>query len=77
MDSSLDETRQRILDLRAEMQVVEGQMRIEVVQGIDCSANASRLIDMRKDLVRLIKQRNDLGSGEALLPYKERFFAAT
>jgi hypothetical protein len=31
---------------------------------------------MRKDLVRLIKQRNELGGAEALLPYKERFFAA-
>jgi hypothetical protein len=75
MDGSLDEKRQQIQDLRAAMQAVEHQMRIEVSQDKDCRATASRLIDMRKDLVRLIKQRNELGGAEALLPYKERFFA--
>ena len=57
------------------MQAVENQMRDQIAQGRDCSATASRLIDMRKDLVRLIKQRNALGGVEVLLPYKERFFA--
>ena len=76
MEVSLDEKRQQISDLRTEMHAVENQMRLQIAHDLDLSEIAGRLINMRKELVQLIKQRDQLGGGEVLLPYKERVFAA-
>ena len=77
MEVSLDEKRKQILDLRTEMHAVENQMRLQVARDLEFSEIAGRLIEMRKALVQLIQQRNELGGAEALLPYKDRFFVET
>ena len=77
MEVGLEENRQQILQLRAEMQAVENQVRLQLSHGLDFSEISGRLMDMRKELVQLIRQRDELGGREVLPPYKERFFAAT
>ena len=61
MEISLEEKRQQILHFRAEMHALENQMRLQIAHDLNFSEIAGRLIDMRKDLVQLIKQRNQLG----------------
>src|SRR5262249_13896949 len=77
VDNRLNEKRQQIAELRAEMHAVENQMRLQIFHDLEYGEIAYQLIDMRKKLVRSIRERNELGGVEVCLPYRERFIATT
>ena len=76
MDDKLNEVRKQIMDLRAEMDVLENQVRLAVRNDLDCSETSTRLLAARKEMVRLIRVRNQLGGREMALAYNERFAAS-
>ena len=75
MSPHLDEIRKQISDLRAEMTALENQVRLQIKADLDCSDVAMRLLTARKDMVGLIRIRNQLGGTEVALAYSERFAA--
>jgi len=75
MDNKINEIRRKISFLRSEMLVLEDAIRAQVSRDEDCSVSALRLIDMRRQMVALIGQRNALGGHERLLNVEERLKA--
>ena len=76
MDNQLNEVRKQITDLRAEMNTLENQIRLAVRSGLECGEASHRLLEARRQMVKLIRERNVLGGAEAGLTYNERFVAA-
>lgn len=76
MNDKLNEVRRQIKDLRAEMSVLENQVRLQIRNDLDCSETSWRLLTARKEMVRLIWFRNQLGGREMALAYNERFAAS-
>jgi len=76
MDNHLNDVRKQITDLRAEMDTLENQIRLEVRSGLECGEASHRLLEARRQMVRLIQERNALGGAETGLTYNERFVAA-
>ena len=76
MDNRLNEIRKRISALRIEMSELENQIRLQVRHDIDCTDASLSLIENRKDLVTLIRERNALGGSETCPTIAERLAAS-
>jgi hypothetical protein len=76
MDNKLNEIRQRISALRTDMSDLENQIRLQVRHDIDCTDASLRLIENRKELVALIRERNALGGSENCPTIAERLAAS-
>lgn len=72
MDNRLNETRKKISDLRAEMISVENQVRLLIAHDMECNDVSLRLIELRKSLIPLIRQRDALGGAETCPSIAER-----
>ncbi len=72
MDNRINEIRRKISSLRAEMGSLEGTVRQQVNQGLDCAEAAYCLMAMRADVVELIGQWKAAGGGEWLPAGRER-----
>jgi hypothetical protein len=75
MDNKINEIRRKISFLRSEMLTLEDTIRLQVTGDEDCSESALRLMDMRGQLLALIRQRNALGGRERVLNVEERLKA--
>jgi hypothetical protein len=72
MDNRLNEIRRKISTFRAEMRVVETDMRGHIAHDRDCGVAATRLLAMRKDLALLIEEFTALGGAVSLPTVDER-----
>jgi hypothetical protein len=75
MDNRINEIRSKISFLRSEMLALEATIRQQINRDEDCSEAALRLMEMRGQLVTLIRERNALGGHERLLNVEERLRA--
>src|SRR4051812_26821584 len=64
MDSKLNEIRRNISRLRADMLVLQQDIRVQVNHDLDCSESSISLMAMRTQMVNLIARRNALGGIE-------------
>jgi hypothetical protein len=72
MDNRLNQIRKKIRAFRAEMRVVETEMRKQIAHDRDCTATGSRLLEMRKDLAVMIEEFTALGGAVRLPTVDER-----
>jgi hypothetical protein len=72
MDNRLNEIRKKISVLRAEMRMVETEMRKQITHDQDCTAAGTRLLAMRKDLAVMIEKFTALGGAVPLPTVDER-----
>jgi hypothetical protein len=72
MDNKINEIRRKIRALRAKMLDIEGSIRDQIKRDLDCTDASLRLMDMRRELVSLIGQRDALGGGETCPNIAER-----
>jgi hypothetical protein len=75
MDNKINEIRRTISALRLEMLTLEDTIRAQVNRDEDCSETALRLMEMRRQMLALIRQRNTLGGQERVLNVEERLKA--
>jgi hypothetical protein len=75
MDNKLNEIRRKISALRLGMLTLEDTIRTQVDRDEDCSETAFRLMDMRGQMVALVRQREALGGRERMLNVEERLKA--
>jgi len=64
MHCKLNEIRRKISHLRAEMLLLQRDIRSQVNHDLDCSESSFRLMAMRAQMVDLIAQRNATGGIE-------------
>jgi len=64
MSRKLNEIRRKISHLRAEMLILQRDIRARVNQDLDCSEFSVRLMAMRAQMIDLIGQRNATGGIE-------------
>ena len=76
MDNRLNEIRRKISAFRAEMRVVETEMRSHIAHDRDCTAAGTRLLAMRKDLALMIEEFTALGGAVPLPTVGERLKAS-
>jgi hypothetical protein len=72
MDNRLNEIRRKIKAFRAEMRVVETEMRGHIAHDRDCAAAGTRLLAMRKNLALMIEEFTQLGGSVSLPTVDER-----
>jgi hypothetical protein len=72
MDNRINDIRRKISVLRAEMLDVEVAIRDQIRRDLDCTESSLRLMRMRKDIVRLIGERDALGGRESCPNIAER-----
>jgi hypothetical protein len=72
VDNRLNEIRKKIRAFRAEMSVVETEMRKQITHDQDCAAAGKRLLAMRKDLAVMIQELTALGGAVPLPKVDER-----
>src|SRR3954471_21787554 len=65
MVSKLNEIRRKISRLRADMLILQQDIRGQVNHDLDCSESSVRLMAMRTQMADLIDRRNALGGIEA------------
>ena len=65
MDNKINEIRRKISALRGKMLDIEGSIRDQINHDLDCTGASLRLMDMRREMVSLIRQRDTLGEGES------------
>lgn len=75
MDNKLNEIRGKIRALRAAMLDLEDKIRAQVNRDEDCSETSLRLMEMRREMLDLIRQRNAMGGDERMLSVGERLEA--
>jgi hypothetical protein len=75
MDNKINEIRSKIIALRLEMLTREDTIRLQVDRDEDCSETAFRLMEMRGQMVALVRQREALGGYERMLNVEERLKA--
>jgi hypothetical protein len=75
MDNKINEIRRKIGFLRSEMLDLEDAIRAQVNREEDCSVTGRRLMDMRRQMVALVRQRDALGGRERMLTVEERLKA--
>jgi len=71
MDNRINEIHRKISSLRAEMGSLEGAIRQQVNQGLDCAEAAHCLMAMRAEVVERIGQWKAAGGGQWLPPGRE------
>ena len=72
MDNKINEIRRKISALRAKMLDTEGSIRDQINHDMDCTDASLRLMDMRREMISLIGQRDSLGGGETCPNIAER-----
>jgi hypothetical protein len=72
MDNRLNEIRRKIKAFRAEMRVVETEMRGHITHDRDCSGASAHLLAMRKNLALMIEEFTALGGAVPLPTVDER-----
>jgi hypothetical protein len=75
MNNKINEIRIKISALRLEMLTFEDTIRLQVNRDEDCSDTSFRLMDMRGQMVALVRQREALGGYERMLNVEERLKA--
>jgi hypothetical protein len=75
MDNKINEIRRTISTLRLQMLTLEDTIRLQVSRDEDCSETALRLMDMRRQMIALLGQRDALGGHERVLNVEERLKA--
>jgi hypothetical protein len=75
MDNKINEIRRKIIVLRLEMLTLEDTIRTQVDRDEDCSETAFRLMEMRGQMVALVRQREAPGGYERMLNVEERLKA--
>jgi hypothetical protein len=75
MDNKLNEIRGKIRALRAAMLDLEDKIRAQVNRDEECSEISLRLMEMRREMLDLIRQRNAMGGDERMLSVGERLKA--
>jgi hypothetical protein len=75
MDNRLNQIRRKISFLRSEMLTIEALIRQQVNRDEDCSEAALQLMEMRGQMVALIRDREAMGGYERLLNVDERLKA--
>jgi hypothetical protein len=66
MDNRLNEIRKKISAFRAEMRVVETEMRKQIAHEQDCTAAGTQLLAMRQELAVMIEEFTALGGAVPL-----------
>jgi hypothetical protein len=72
MDNRLNEIRKKIRAFRAQMRVVETEMRKHIAHDQDCTLAGTRLLAMRKGLAVMIEEFTALGGAVPLPTVDER-----
>ena len=72
MDNKINEIRRKISVLRAKMLETEDSVRDQINRDLDCTETSLRLMDMRREMLSLIGQRNALGGWETCPNIAER-----
>jgi hypothetical protein len=72
MDNKINEIRRKISGLRAKMLEIEGSIRDQVNRDLDCTEASLQLMEMRRQMVGLIEQRDALGGQESCPNIAER-----
>jgi hypothetical protein len=72
MDNRLNEIRKKIRAFRAQMRVVETEMRKHIAHDQDCTLAGTRLLAMRKGLAVMIEELTALGGAVPLPTVDER-----
>jgi hypothetical protein len=72
MDNKINEIRRKISALRAKMLDIEGSIRDQINRDLDCTDASLRLMDMRRQMVSLIRERDALGGREECPNIAER-----
>jgi hypothetical protein len=72
MDNRLNEIRKKIRAFRAEMRMVENEMRRQIAHDRDCTAAGTRLLAMRRGLAVMIEEFTALGGAVPLPTVDER-----
>ena len=75
MNNKINEIRIKISALRLEMLTFEDTIRLQVNRDEDCSDTSFRLMDMRGQMVALVRQREAHGGYERMLNVEERLKA--
>jgi hypothetical protein len=66
MDNKISEIRKKIRALRLSMLEAEAVMRDQISRGDDCSDVAGKILAMRAEMVRLVRERTILGDREPI-----------
>jgi hypothetical protein len=72
MDNRINEIRCKISGLRAEMLKAEDSIRDQINRDLDCSETSLKLMEMRREMVSLIQERDALGGWEKCPNIAER-----
>jgi hypothetical protein len=72
MDNKINEIRRKISGLRARMLDAEASIRDQINRDLDCTETSLRLMDMRREMVSLIQERDALGGWEKCPNIAER-----
>jgi hypothetical protein len=72
MDNKINEIRRKISVLRAEMLKAEDSIRDQINGDMDCTETSLRLMEMRREMVSLIRERDALGGWEKCPNIAER-----
>jgi hypothetical protein len=72
MDNKINEIRRKISALRAKMLDAEDSIRDQINRALDCTETSLRLMDMRREMLSPIGQRNALGGWETCPNIAER-----
>ena len=72
MDNKINEIRRKISALRAEMLKAEDSIREQINRDLDCSETSLQLMEMRREMVSLIRERDALGGWERCPNIAER-----
>ena len=72
MDNKINEIRRKIRALRAKMLDTEDSIRGQINRDLDCTETSVRLMEMRREMICLIGQRDALGGQETCPNIAER-----
>jgi hypothetical protein len=72
MDNRLNEIRRKISALRAEMLNVEGSIRDQINDNLDCTEASLRLMALRREMIDLLQQRKIAGGDDRCPTVEER-----
>jgi hypothetical protein len=72
MDNRINDIRRKISMLRAEVLDVEATICDQIKHDLDCTESSLRLMEMRKEIIGLIVERDALGGRESCPNITER-----
>jgi hypothetical protein len=72
MDNKINEIRRKISVLRAKMLDAEDSIRDQINRDLDCTETSLQLMEMRREMVSLIRERDALGGWEKCPNIAER-----